>query len=278
MEKLAIISDIHGNLEALKSVLSDIKERNIDKIVCLGDIIAKGSNQHECIELIKNNCNVVLQGNCDAYFTSNIDLSHKNEQEIKRITWNKSKLTQEDIEYLSNLPYCFEFYMSGRLVRLFHATPEKIDNFVGNIDNIDRLYKLFLPSNNTNSNQLADIVIYGHIHTPFMQRIYNRTIINTGSVGNSIDVFRNNKKDGNVRNTTVANYLIIYGNYNSKNINEKISYELVSVPYDIEKELASNIDNIEMSSYEEEIKNGKYRNMEKIYKSFEIRGIDKNKI
>lgn len=278
MEKIAIISDIHGNLESLKAVLNDIKERNIDKIICLGDIIAKGSNQHECIELIKNSCDIVLKGNCDEYFTSNIDLSNKAKQEVDRINWNKSKLTQENVEYLSNLPYCFEFYMSGRLVRLFHATPEKINDFVGNIDNIDRLYKLFLPSKNTISNQMADIVIYGHIHTPFIQRIYNRTIINTGSVGNSIDVFRNDKKDGNVKNTTVANYLIISGHYNSKNIDEKISYELVSIPYDIDKELESNTDNIEISSYEEEIRNGKYRDMEKIYKSFEIRGIDKNKI
>lgn len=278
MEKLAIISDIHGNLEALKAVLYDIKERGIDKVICLGDIIAKGTNQHQCIELIKNNCNVVLQGNCDEYFTRDIDLSNKSKQDIKRITWNKNKLTKEDVEYLRGLPYCFEFYMSGRLVRLFHSTPEKIDGYVGNIDKIDRLYELFLPSNNTKTNNVADIVIYGHIHTQFIQKIYNRTIINTGSVGNSIDVFRNDKKDGNVRNTTVANYLIICGNYNSQNINEKISYELVSIPYDIEKELASNIDNIEMSSYKEEIMNGKYRDMEIIYQSFEIRGIDKNDI
>jgi len=217
MEKIAIISDIHGNLESFKAVLKDIKEKNIDKIICLGDIIAKGSNQHECIELVKSNCDIVLQGNCDWYFTSSIDLSNKSKQDIDRIHWNKSKLTQENVEYLSKLPYCFEFYMSGRLVRLFHATPEKINDFVGNIDSIDRLYKLFLPSKNTTSNEIADIVIYGHIHTPFIQRIYNRTIINTGSVGNSIDVFRNDKKDGNVKNTTVANYLIISGNYNSKN-------------------------------------------------------------
>jgi len=278
MKKIAIISDIHGNLESLMAVLEDIKERNVDKIMCLGDIIAKGSNQQQCIELIKNNCDIVLRGNCDEYFTSNIDLSNKSKQEIDRINWNKNKLTQENAEYLRKLPYCFEFYMSGRLVRLFHATPEKINDFVGNIDNIDRLYMLFLPSKNTPSNQIADIVIYGHIHTPFIQRIYNRTIINTGSVGNSIDVFRNAKKDGNVKNTTVANYLIISGNYNSKNIDEKISYELISIPYDIDKELKSNTDNIEMLSYEEEIRNGKYRDMEKIYKSFEIRGIDKNKI
>ena len=278
MKKIAIISDIHGNLESLMAVLEDIKGRNVDKIMCLGDIIAKGSNQQQCIELIKNNCDIVLRGNCDEYFTSNIDLSNKSKQEIDRINWNKNKLTQENAEYLSKLPYCFEFYMSGRLVRLFHATPEKINDFVGNIDNIDRLYMLFLPSKNTTSNQIADIVIYGHIHTPFIQRIYNRIIINTGSDGKSIDVFRNAKKDGNVKNTTVANYLIISGNYNSKNIDEKISYELISIPYNIDKELKSNTDNIEMLSYEEEIRNGKYRDMEKIYKSFEVRGIDKNKI
>ena len=168
--------------------------------------------------------------------------------------------------------------MSGRLVRLFHATPEKINDFVGNIDNIDKLYKLFLPSKNTISNELADIVIYGHIHTPFTQRIYNRTIINTGSVGNSIDIFRNDAKDGNVGNTTVANYLVISGFLNSNNMNQQISYELISIPYDIDKELEANTDNIELESYEEEIRNGKYRDMQKVYKSFEIIGIDKDRI
>lgn len=278
MDKVAIISDIHGNLESLKAVLNDIKKRKVNKIICIGDIIAKGTHQQECVELIKDNCDVVLKGNCDEYFSSNIDLSTKSKREADRIIWNKSKLSDENIKYLQNLPYCYEFYMSGRLVRLFHATPEKINDFVGNIDNIDRLYKLFLPSNNTISNEIADIAIYGHIHTQFVQRIYNRTIINTGSVGNSIDVFRNIQKDGNIKNTTVANYLILTGNLNSKNIDEKISYELINLPYNIDKELADNIDNIEIESYEEEIRNGKYRDMQKIYKSFEIRGIDKDKI
>ena len=49
MDKIAIISDIHGNLEALKSVLEDIREKNISKIFCLGDIIAKGTHQQECV-------------------------------------------------------------------------------------------------------------------------------------------------------------------------------------------------------------------------------------
>lgn len=278
MDRIAIISDIHGNLEALKSVLDDIKERNINRIFCLGDIIAKGTHQQECVDLVKEKCEVIIKGNCDEYFTSDIDLSTKTPSEINRITWNKNKLNDETKKYLNNLPYCYEFYMSGRLVRLVHAHPEKIDKFAGNIDKIDRLYELFLPSCNTISNEKADVLIYGHIHTPYVQKIYNRMIINTGSVGNAIDVFRNDEKDGDVKNTTVANYLIISGNFDSKNIDERISYELVSVPYDIDKELNDNNDNIEFESYKEELKKGKYRDMTKIYNSFELRDIDKDKI
>lgn len=278
MDRIAIISDIHGNLEALKSVLDDIKERNINRIFCLGDIIAKGTHQQECVDLVKENCEVIIKGNCDEYFTSDIDLLTKTQSEVDRIIWNKNKLDEKTRKYLSNLPYCYEFYMSGRFVRLVHAHPEKIDKFAGNIDKIDRLYELFLPSSNTISDKKADILIYGHIHTPYVQKIYNRMIINVGSVGNAIDVFRNYEKDGDVKNTTVANYLILSGNFDSKNIDEKISYELVCVPYDIDKELNDNDDNIEFESYEEEIRKGKYRDMTKIYKSFELRGIDKDKI
>ena len=274
MEKIAIISDIHGNLEALKAVLKDIKTRNIKTIFCLGDIIAKGTHPSECIKLIKENCSIVIKGNCDEYFSSEIDLSIKDKTEQERIKWNKSMLSKGDINYLINLPFCYEFYLSGRLVRIFHASPIKVNGFVGNIDNLDKLYSLFLPSEKTISNEKADIVIYGHIHTQFMQKIYNRIIMNCGSVGNSLDVFRNDKKDGDVKNTTLANYAIITGNYNSKDYSAPISFELVGVPYNIDKELSSNKENIEKESYETEITKGKYRDMERLNESFVSRGIN----
>ena len=278
MDKIAIISDIHGNLEALKTVLEDIKKRNITRIFCLGDIIAKGTHQQECVDLIRENCEIVIRGNCDRVYEENAEELGNNETEIKRNNWKRSKLNKESINYLFNLPFCYEFYMSGRLIRLVHAHPEKIDKFAGNIDKIERLYELLLPSENTISNEIADILIYGHTHVQNMQKMYNRTIINTGSVGNPIEVFRNDEKNADDRNTTVANYLILSGNYNSKNINEEISYEFINLPYDIEKELSDNDDNIELESYTEEIRKGRYRDMSKVYKGFEIRGIDKEKI
>ena len=148
--KIAIISDIHGNLEALKSTLQDIEKRNIDKIICLGDTIAKGVHPKECLKLVKENCEVVIQGNTDRYFS----IEHKNikelpEQEQKRIKWNQSLITEEDRKYLLNLPFCYEFYMSGSLVRLFHATPIVNNKAILNVDSIETKYQMFLPSENT---------------------------------------------------------------------------------------------------------------------------------
>ncbi len=62
MDKIAIISDVHGNLVSLKTVINDIKSQNIKHIFCLGDLVAKGSQPRESIELIKKECEVVIKG------------------------------------------------------------------------------------------------------------------------------------------------------------------------------------------------------------------------
>ncbi len=51
--RIAIISDIHGNLAALEAVLKDIASRNCDKIYCLGDVIGYGPNPNECLEVVR---------------------------------------------------------------------------------------------------------------------------------------------------------------------------------------------------------------------------------
>lgn len=273
--KIAIISDIHGNLEALKATLQDIKRRNVDKIICLGDIIAKGIHPKECIELIKEHCEIVLRGNNDRYFsTEHKNIEQLSEEEQKRIKWNQSMIDKEDREYLLNLPHSYEFYMSGSLVRLFHATPEVDDKAIINLDNIETKLKMFYPSKNTQTQEIADVVIYGHIHHSYMDKLYNKTIINVGSVGNSYDVIRRPQKDSNILETTKSNYLIVEGEYDSKNYNSDISFQFIKVLYDIDKELKDENKNIEKENYRFELKNGMYRNMAKINEEFKKLGID----
>lgn len=82
--KIAIISDIHGNLEALKATIKDIEKKQVDQIICLGDTITKGIHPHECIKLIKEKCDIVIQGNTDEYFSKKHEnISELPEQEQK---------------------------------------------------------------------------------------------------------------------------------------------------------------------------------------------------
>ena len=97
---IAIISDIHANLEALQAVLEDIEKRNIDKIYCLGDIIGYGPNPNECIELVKNFCEFFLLGEHE-----NITLSHAESSFGVRlqiaIQWTRNQI--HDQNFLINL-------------------------------------------------------------------------------------------------------------------------------------------------------------------------------
>lgn len=275
--RIAIISDIHGNLEALKSTLKDIEKRNVNKIICLGDVIAKGTHPKECLDLVREKCETFVIGNCDLFFAKD----HKivpNAEDVGRLKWNQSLITKEDRTYILNLPYSVEFYMSGSLVRLYHATPQAIYNAVTNLDTIETKYKMFLPSCYTESQEVADVIIYGHIHHPYMDKLYNKTLINVGSVGNAFDVIRNEEKDSNVLETTNANYLIIEGEYGSLEHNSEISFQFIKVPYDIEKELEDKDKNIEKDIYDFELRTGMYRNMKKIYDNFIELGIDIDKI
>ena len=120
MEKIAIISDIHANITALKAVLNDIKERKIKHIYCLGDLVIKGTNPDIVIDMIKENCEVVLKGNCDEIACS--------DRGIERKFWTTEKIGKERIKYLKNLPVMHEFYLSGQLVRLFHASPNSLEH------------------------------------------------------------------------------------------------------------------------------------------------------
>ena len=65
MDKIAIISDIHGNITALNAVLEDIQKRNINKIFCLGDSITKCTHPDLVIDKLRQVCEVILIGNCD---------------------------------------------------------------------------------------------------------------------------------------------------------------------------------------------------------------------
>ncbi len=117
--RLAIISDIHSNLEALQAVLSEIKKEQVDKIVCLGDIVGYGPNPNECTDIVRENCEHIVIGNHDFACLNRTELFFFNRFAKEAIHWTLSQMSEEKLEFLSQLP--FEFAWDH--IRLVHANP-----------------------------------------------------------------------------------------------------------------------------------------------------------
>lgn len=258
MEKIAVLSDIHGNLEALKTCLEDIDQRHINKIICLGDIIAKGVHPMECLSLLQERNAILIRGNCDRFFSQ----KYAPNQITSRIKFNQDMVDENTRDFLDQLPMSYECYISGAYVRFIHASPWADDALVFSESPLETKYKMFFPTEHT-SDKIADVVIYGHTHTPHLHKSFHHTLINVGSVGNSVDVFQDAQHPGNHQLTTLANYLIIEGNIHDQKIGP-LSFTQIQLPYDIEKELASPKPNPEKEAYENELRYGMYRDLSKI--------------
>jgi predicted phosphodiesterase len=117
--KIALISDIHANVEALEAVLADIRIQKADEILCLGDIVGYGANPNECIDLVKKNCSFTLLGNHDAAAIGQLSTQHFNIHAKIAIEWTSENLRKGSYDFLKTLPMK-ETKLSHTIV---HATP-----------------------------------------------------------------------------------------------------------------------------------------------------------
>ena len=241
MDKIAVISDVHVNITALRAVLNDIKSRNVNKIFCLGDSVLKSCNSDLVIDLLRENCDVIIKGNCDEAI-SRPDIP-------KGRFWTRDLIGEDRSAFLHNLPISFDFYLSGYLIRLFHASPFGLDyvfnpmfsneNTVYSATEIHNALEMFENTSflgKIKDDPVPDIIGYGHIHTPNIYRAGNKTLFNPGSVGMPIEMLNENPNDNTNHFSTVASYVILEGVYNSKDF-ASISINLVRLPYNINEEI-----------------------------------------
>lgn len=102
--RLAIISDIHGNLEALETVLADIDSQNIDEVLCLGDVVGYGVNPNECLDAVRERCSILLLGNHDAAAVGMLSTHHFNIHAKIAIEWTTQALSKAAKTFLQALP------------------------------------------------------------------------------------------------------------------------------------------------------------------------------
>ncbi|MCP4569806.1 MAG: metallophosphoesterase family protein [FCB group bacterium] len=191
--RLAIFSDVHANLEALKAVISDIEQLNVEKVVFLGDAVGYGANPDKCVKLIDSLCEIKLLGNHDYVAMGLESPSSFNEMAKQSILWTQQQLKRKSIERLSE----FEMEVSFLDYAFVHATPENPSEWG---------YMLMVEDATRNFNFFSQNYCFvGHSHLPAVFRRGNdgkvvletktqfegdgesRYIINVGSVGQPRD-------------------------------------------------------------------------------------------
>lgn len=242
MGSIAVISDIHGNLTALEAVLEHIRARGIKTIFCLGDLIGKGPNGQKAVEQIRVACEVTVMGNWDDFIQRPV--------EIEEVQWHQNQLSEESLDFMSTLPFHHDFYMSGRYVRLFHASAKSVYHRVVPMrDSYEEKLAMFENTEHIiHKEKTPDIVGYGDIHAALIEPIrLQKTLFNAGSVGNSLDIPQ-------------ATFAILHGDYKSEEPGP-FSIEIVRIPYDVEKEIsiAKEMEMPNLEAYALELREAKYR-------------------
>lgn len=214
--KLAVFSDIHGNVHGLEAVLKDIEARGADVVWCGGDLVGYGANPGEVVETIRHRGIPTVMGNYDdgvGYFRVACGCDYPDEAAMERglrsVAWTKAHTTDDHKAFLRNLPYRLEREFDGHRVVLVHASPARLNEYLYE-DVPDEVFRAHLAATG------ADVLVFGHTHVPFHKVLEGRHLVNCGSAGKP--------KHGNP-NATYALLTLTPGH---------VAVDIVEVPYDFE--------------------------------------------
>jgi len=177
--RIAFISDIHSNLEALQAVLDDIKKERVKHIYCLGDIVGYGANPNEVIELLKKLNIPSVQGNHDFAVPDLKDFNKFNQYAQVALKFTQKVLKTENKEFLKNLPETNTLTTVGLTFFFAHGSPDDPHwEYIFPTTPEVRLKKFL---------EKYDVVVLGHTHIPFYKKFGRKLIMNPGSVGQPRD-------------------------------------------------------------------------------------------
>lgn len=192
--RVAIISDIHANLQALQAILLDIEQNNIDSIVCLGDIVGYGPRPKQVLEEVTCRTENIILGNHDAVIGNRLNPSEFNDNAHEAIDWTRECLGDDSAKFFAKVPTTLQFDD----VLCVHAEAAEPENW-NYITNPESALPSFLTTD-------ASLIFMGHTHLPGIFSFdpatkqvtqtqphdtffnpHQRHLINVGSVGDPRD-------------------------------------------------------------------------------------------
>jgi putative phosphoesterase len=212
---LAAFSDVHANKHALDAVLEDIRRRNPDRVICLGDLVGYGAFPNDVIETIRAANIPTLAGNyddgvgfdreeCGCAYT---DAGDK-ERGDRSLRWTQRVVTPENKAWLRALPRELRFDIAGRRVLCVHGSPRRMNEYLYEDRPERSLLRMFESTG-------ADVILCGHTHLPYHRRVGAIHLINVGTAGKP--------KDGDTR----ADYALV-------ELGDEVRASFPRVEYDVE--------------------------------------------
>lgn len=227
MNKIAVISDIHSNINALKAVFNEIEKRGIYTVLCSGDIIGYHVNANEVIDFIQEKGVISIAGNHDRDVVTKQFDENSNELNIFKFTYNI--LNRKNREWLESLPTTKEIELFNKKINITHGSPDDVEEYLfeNKPNSLDYIEK-----------SDAHILISGHTHLPWSKTINGTHFVNSGSVGKP--------KVGR----PIATFSIISIS------NDDISSETIYIDYNYE-EVAQEVESYGFKKYADALRRGK---------------------
>jgi len=189
--RYGIFGDVHGNFDALKSVLDFLRKKEVDVMLCTGDVVGYGAEPGKCIEAVRENCAVCLAGNHDHAACGKLDTEFFNIFARQVANWMRTHLTEAESKWLEALPFVCHFEDFTLAHGSMHS-PE-VFNYITNIFDAELSFECLD----------KPILFYGHTHIPLafsdtVPLTYSmepeikvnpdsKTLVNVGSVGQPRD-------------------------------------------------------------------------------------------
>lgn len=220
--RVALISDIHGNLVALEAALADIAREGADRIVCLGDVAEFGPQPREVLARLREVGCPVVMGNTDERLLDPARpeaLGRRNKRSDQLEAWAIGQLGPEDRAFIATFRPTVELDVDGMSLVCCHGSPRS---------NRDEIYPT--TSDVDLERMLADVpgglVAGGHTHRQFLRRFRELTFVNPGSVGLP---FEERRGSDEVRNPPWAEYALVQHEAG------RLAVELRRAPVDLER-------------------------------------------
>ncbi|MBO5479397.1 MAG: metallophosphoesterase family protein [Clostridia bacterium] len=169
--KIAVLSDIHGNIVALEEAIKDAKEQGADKYIVLGDFITDLPFTDEVIDQVKDLTPYVIKGNREEYLLT-YERTKKDEKwntmQNKSVVCYYEHMREDNRDYIRNLPPNLALEFEGVKIKAVHASPDSITELI--YFDTPRMEEIF-------SNLQEDILIYGHNHKVANHQMKNGKIV-----------------------------------------------------------------------------------------------------